>query len=103
MRSLIIYDSTGKIFFQGSGTIQEPVGIPYLWVDLPERSQVLSVDTTVTPNVPVYEEVPKTEVQILQERTTQLEMELSTAQSNNLMILEAMADVYEAVLPFLPM
>lgn len=61
-KTLIIYDSTGYIISQQSGdpAPQEPQGIPFLWVEIPEGKRVTKIDTTVTPNVAVYGITPPT-------------------------------------------
>lgn len=66
MKTLIIYDATGFIIFQASGDVREPVGIPFLWVDVPEGKYISGVDVTVTPNVAILEDLPKTQAQIQQ-------------------------------------
>lgn len=68
MNTLIIYDSTGYIISQMSGDVREPVGISFLWVEIPEDKRLISIDTTVTPNVAVFEDIPKTEIEILKEQ-----------------------------------
>lgn len=30
MKTVIIYDTTGEIFYQAQGNIQEPAGVPFL-------------------------------------------------------------------------
>lgn len=66
MKTLIIYDATGFIIFQASGDVREPVGIPFLWVEVPEGKYISGVDVTVTPNVAKLEDLPKTQAQIQQ-------------------------------------
>lgn len=66
MKTLIIYDATGFIIFQASGGVREPVGIPFLWVEVPEGKYISGVDVTVTPNVAKLEDLPKTQAQIQQ-------------------------------------
>ena len=72
MRTLIIYDGTGYIIFQGSGDVREPVGIPFLYADVPEGKRVTGVDVTVTPNVAILEDLPKSETQLLKEQVDSL-------------------------------
>lgn len=57
--TLIIYDDNGIIFFQASGSIQIPVGLQHLFVEVPHGSYVTSIDTSVTPHVAVIETPPK--------------------------------------------
>lgn len=69
MNHLIIYDNTGYVLSNlwGITTPREPVGIPFLWLEIPEKKRLVSVDVSVTPNVPVYEDIPKTEIEVMQE------------------------------------
>jgi hypothetical protein len=64
MKSLIIYDNEGFIVDQKFGEgYRIPVGIPYLELDIPTGKQAISVDVSVTPNVPIYENIPETDSQ----------------------------------------
>ena len=83
MRTLIIYDETGFIISIRSGEPQprEPIGIPFLWVEIPEGKQIkmtdgIGVDVSVTPNQVILEDVPKSEVQVLKERQDATEQAL---------------------------
>lgn len=71
MNILIIYDGTGYIISQMSGAVREPIGVPFLWVEVPTGKQIkitdgIGVDISVTPNVAILEDIPKTELEILQ-------------------------------------
>lgn len=77
MRNLIIYDGTGYIIFQGSGDVREPVGIPFMWVEVPEGKRITGVDVTVTPNVAILEDIPKSETQLLQEQIDNLNIAMA--------------------------
>lgn len=69
MQTLIIYDNEGFIISQMQGSsLREPVGIPHLWVEIPQGKSLASIDVLVMPNVPIFEELPKTETQLLQEK-----------------------------------
>ncbi|MGB8452718.1 MAG: hypothetical protein WCD89_10325 [Anaerocolumna sp.] len=106
MQTLVIYDSTGKIYYQVSGDVAEPTGIPFLWVEIPEGKYIKSIDTSVTPNEPIYGDSPINVTQDLYEKLAALETAVNTKLTENielnLMVLEAMAETYETVLPFLP-
>jgi hypothetical protein len=77
LKTLVIYDNTGRIFFNASGDVQEPVGIPFFYVDVPEGKRVIGVDVTVTPNVAILEDIPKTETQQLKEQVDSLTLALA--------------------------
>lgn len=71
MQTLIIYDSTGYVINQMSGAVREPVGIPFIWVEVLEGKRIkitdgIGVDVSVTPNVAILESIPLTEIEILQ-------------------------------------
>lgn len=77
MRTLIIYDGTGYIIFQGSGDVREPIGIPFIYADVPEGKRITGVDVTVTPNVAILEDIPKSETQLLQEQIDNLNIAMA--------------------------
>ena len=69
MNTLIIYDTKGLIITQRSGSdVKEPTGVPYLWVDIPVGKYVTSIDVSVTPNVAILADLPKSETQLLQDK-----------------------------------
>ena len=73
----IIYDTTGHILDQRQGSdLYTPVGVPYLDLEIPAGKQLERLDVSVPPNVLVYVDLPKTEVQIMQERLTATESAL---------------------------
>lgn len=102
MNTLIIYDSTGYILSQMSGDVREPEGIPFMWLEIPQGKRLMNIDTEKNPHVPIFEDVAPTGIETLQNQVENLQSELLTQQETNIMLLEAMADVYEEVLPFLP-
>ena len=78
MITRIIYDTTGQIISQMQGSdLYTPVGIPYLDIEISEGKYVTGIDISVTPNVAVFEDLPKSEVQKLQEENTQIKLALA--------------------------
>lgn len=77
MRVLIIYDNSGKIFTQIAGDFIEPVGLQYLVIEIPNGKNITRVDTSVIPHVPIFEELPKTEKELLQEQIDGLTIALA--------------------------
>lgn len=69
---VVIYDDNGKVWYNGSGN-GEPVGLPFLNVEIPEGKYLESIDVTGDTPAPVFKEYPKTEMQLLQERVAELE------------------------------
>ncbi len=106
MQTLVIYDTTGKIYYQASGDVQEPAGIPYLWVEIPDGKYITGVDVSGDTPTVILGDIPVGEVSELKERMTALETALTAKMTENtelnLTALEAMAETYETVLPFLP-
>lgn len=78
MNTLIIYDNTGYIIDINSGqpSPREPQGIPFIWSIIPEGKRLVAgigVDVTVTPNIAILENIPKTIEAINTERITSTE------------------------------
>lgn len=96
---LVIYDTTGYIISQiQSSNAKEPVGVPFIWLDIPAGKELVSMDVTVTPNVPVYKDIinPNTEITQL---LAKLQSELGQTKTDNeifvLILMAALAEVYE--------
>lgn len=68
MSTLIIYDSTGYIISQMSGDVREPVGIPHMWVEIPEGKRLSAIDVMGDEHVPVFEDYPESEVSLLRKQ-----------------------------------
>lgn len=68
----VIYDKTGYIYLAGEG-FPEPQGIPFLNVEIPEGKLLKSIDVSSEPHKPVFEDIPKSEMEILKEKVAQLE------------------------------
>lgn len=61
MKTLIIYDSKGKILMSQTGNYEVPASIGFVESDIPESYYAASVDTET--GKPVLAEIPKTEEQ----------------------------------------
>ena len=68
----VIYDNTGYIFLAGEG-FPEPQGIPFLNVEIPEGKLLKSIDVSAEPHKPVFEDIPKSEMEILKEQVAELQ------------------------------
>lgn len=77
MKTLIIYDNTGKIWNQMSGAYDVPNGLPYLEVEIPEGKYPVSVDTSGEEPAVVYAEFPKSETAVLKEQVDNLTIALA--------------------------
>lgn len=76
MKTLIIFDNTGYILLTQSGTYRVPEGgIQFLEVEVPEDKRPISVDTET--NTPIYEDIPKSETEILKDDIEQLKKDLA--------------------------
>ncbi len=74
MKTLIIYDEQGYILSTRSGqpAPREPIGVPFLWVDIPEGKQIkitdgIGVDVSKTPHEVILEDIPPTEIEELKQ------------------------------------
>jgi hypothetical protein len=86
MKSIIIYDTTGYIIQQMTGNYRVPVGIPFLEVDVESyKGKIIkSVDVSVTSNILVFEDIPKTDLQLALERVEALETYVLDKETTNL-------------------
>lgn len=77
--TLVIYDNEGWVLSQISGSIpaREPVGIPFLWVEVPSGSRVIRVDVSGEEHVPVFEDIPKSDTQLLKEQVADLNIAMA--------------------------
>lgn len=68
MDVLVSYDLEGTIQkIEGGSELKDPVGIPFLKVNIPEGKKLERVDVTVIPNEPVFIDLPKSDIEKLQE------------------------------------
>lgn len=80
MGTLIIYDSTGFVISQASGDVREPIGIPFMWVNVPAGKRVASVDVSGETHVAVFEDLPQSQEQkILNLEQSVLELSMIVA------------------------
>lgn len=76
MKTLLIYDSTGTIFSSPiTGSYRQPQGVlQYLETEIPDGKYVTKVNVTVTPNVPIYEDIPLSETELLKQKVAEQEL-----------------------------
>lgn len=98
-KTLLIYDLSGKIWVQITGSYDKPEGMLYLEVDVPSGQHAVSVDVSNTPHTAVLSDPPVDEKAVA---IAELQMKMTLKDAEMLMVLAAMAETYEAVLPFLP-
>ncbi|KYG90024.1 hypothetical protein A0U40_09885 [[Bacillus] sp. KCTC 13219] len=86
MNTLIIYDAEGYVIQSITGSYRVPTSIPYLEVEIPENKMLrlgVGIDVTVEPHQPIFEDIPKSEVELLKDENTTLKLavaELAEAQ-----------------------
>lgn len=75
MSTQIIYDEEGYVLSirQGEPAPREPIGVPFLWVEIPQGKQLkitdgIGVDVSVTPHEVILEDVPPSEIDVLKTR-----------------------------------
>ena len=68
MDTLVVYDNTGFILSAMSGNVREPVGVPYMWIEIPVGKRIVSIDTSGEEHEPIFEDLPKSEIDILKEQ-----------------------------------
>lgn len=67
MQTLVVYDETGFILSMRSGepAPREPVGVPFMWVEIPNGKRIVGVDVSTIPHQPIFEDIPPSEMDIL--------------------------------------
>lgn len=89
MKTLVIYDSSGRIYLMQYGATETPQGILYMWVDIPEGAILERIDVTDDNNhKPVYTYLPESDIGKLQNQVRQISDELISTQL-------ALAEQYE--------
>lgn len=84
MKTLVIYDNTGYIYLQISSTENRipQGGLQFIEVEISEGKILKSIDTSVSPNIPIYEDMPVPEIDILKQQLKE-NQELFTEYVNN--------------------
>ena len=78
MKSLVIYDSTGRIWLIAHGEETAPQGLLCMFVDIPDGATLLKIDVTDAENPkPVFEYLPETDIGRLQKTVKELEANAS--------------------------
>lgn len=100
MQTLVIYDNSGFILSQAQGSnLREPVGVPFLILnDAPTGKYLTRIDVSKTPHTPIYEDMPNPNATLEQQISqikTQLEASKSENLTNVLILMKALAEVYE--------
>ncbi|PIC65326.1 hypothetical protein CSV79_01505 [Sporosarcina sp. P13] len=74
MKILFIHDNEGVILSQQSGhpAPRLPVGVPYIYEEIPEGKRVTGVDVSVTPCKLILEDIPSSEIDQLKQTVADL-------------------------------
>ncbi|MGL5434290.1 MAG: hypothetical protein ACRDBO_02665 [Lachnospiraceae bacterium] len=81
MKTLVIYDNTGRIYAMYYGEEATPQGIPCIYVDIPEGAQLERIDVTDPENPqPVFAYLPETGIDKLEKQVDALTDEVTTTQ-----------------------
>lgn len=88
--ALVVYDATGKIWSINYGAEEVPQGIPAIFVDVPDGASLDCIDITDPANpVAVFTYLPESDLGKLQNRVSELEVQLTDTQI-------ALCEQYEA-------
>ena len=77
MKTLVIFDSTGRIYFTSSGDYVIPEGLPYIEVEVPEGQYITGVNVSGESPVAVLEKSSIVDASTLLERVELLENALN--------------------------
>lgn len=107
MQTLVIYDSTGFLISQTIGSSgREPVGIPFMRVDIPQNKALIRIDVSKNPHVPVFEDVilpydpvkwEELNLKVLQ-LSTKVDSVNQTSLNNTIIMMKGLAEVYEKMI-----
>ena len=99
MKSLVIYDLTGKIWLIAHGETEVPQGLLCLYVDIPEGAILTKIDTTNVVNPqPVFEYLPDTDIGKLQKQIKELTTKNETLENQLTGAQLALVELYEALI-----
>ena len=77
MKTLFIYDNSGTIYSQMAGAYILPTGgVQFLEMEIPEGKTVREINVSVTPNVPIFLDLPLNETDLLKKRIDEQEQAL---------------------------
>lgn len=88
MEMIVIYDNRGHIYYCAGGAVEEPVGLQFMKVTIPEGKILKSIDVSGEVHEPVFEDFPIPETEVLKTQVEELTTQLLDTQ-------EALAVIYE--------
>ena len=86
--------------------MREPIGVPFLILEIPQGKRLISIDTSKTPNLLIFEDIiapfDPVKWEELNLKVLELESGLGTEKTeslkNTITLMKALAEVYEKVL-----
>ena len=102
MKSLVIYDSTGRIWLIAHGEETAPQGLLCMFVDIPDGATLVKIDVTDAENPkPVFDYLPETDIGRLQKSMKQLEESASVIATATSIVAETFTDEQALKVPTL--
>ena len=93
MKSLVIYDATGRIWLIAHGEETAPQGLLFMFVDIPDGATLLRIDVTDLDNPkPVFDYLPETDIGRLQKAVRVLEDSASVVAVASSIVAENFTD-----------
>lgn len=94
MKSLVIYDNTGKIYLILHGEEKVPQGLQAIFVDIPDGAILNRIDVTDSKDPqPVFSYLPDSDIGKLKKQVEEMETEVQTLKTDNEELTLALADM----------
>lgn len=87
-KTLIIYDLNGTIIQQVTGFYKVPNGVPFIEVVIPQGKRVVSVN--VETKEPILEDIPPSEIELLQNKISILTQEIEELKMFNTQLINVL-------------
>ncbi|WP_238915107.1 hypothetical protein [Clostridium sp. YIM B02555] len=86
MKTLLIYDDTGFIYVQITGSYRTPEGaLQFIEIEIPKGKIITGVDISATPHAPIFEDIPKTDLEKTQDQLLETQAQLANLQEQILL------------------
>lgn len=86
-KMLIIYDKTGEVYFAGTGK-KEPEELEHITAEVPSGTYFAGMDTSGDTLTPIFKNIPKTDIEILQEQVQQLQAQSELLAAQNAALID---------------
>lgn len=93
MKTLIIYDRRGVIYYRATGDYEIPEGLNYLEIEIPEGKILQSVNPVT--KEPVYTDMPASDIDVLTEKINYLTERLAAVEESQTVQDGAITDLGE--------